>query len=111
MTPAEGQAENAAHDSGPGLAPESWPRLVIGAALRADPRRGGDVLLLPERIVRLSESATRIVRLCDGTRQVSTVIEELVAEYGAPEQIEREVNAFLLEVTRRGWVELHEAGL
>lgn len=63
------------------IAPGSVPSLAGRALLRHDPLRGEELILLPERVIRLNLTAEAIVRLCDGRRTVSTIARELEREY------------------------------
>ncbi|MFB4318968.1 pyrroloquinoline quinone biosynthesis peptide chaperone PqqD [Actinomadura sp. 21ATH] len=82
----------------------SWrPVLDRSVLLRYDRVRGTDLLLMPERAVRLSGSGGPILRLCDGTRTVTDIITELAQTYpGAP--LAAEVPAFLNRVRAHGWL-------
>jgi pyrroloquinoline quinone biosynthesis protein D len=47
----------------------SWkPKLTSMAVLRHDSSRNCELLLLPERVVTLNDSAAATLSLCDGTR-------------------------------------------
>lgn len=68
------------------------PRLARGCRLGQD-----GVLLMPEGILKLSETGLKIVQLCDGQRPLSRVIREIQADY-PPEQherIEADVRAYI----------------
>jgi PqqA peptide cyclase len=80
------------------------PRLARGTRIRADPRDGKDVLLSPERGLRLSETAAAVVALCDGTRTVSEIVDALMIRYGESQRIriEGDVIALLTELRARG---------
>ncbi|MFF5189098.1 pyrroloquinoline quinone biosynthesis peptide chaperone PqqD [Streptomyces sp. NPDC000345] len=71
--------------------------------LRHDPVRGADLLVLPERVVVLEGHAGQILGLCDGTRTVRGIVDELTARHpGAP--VATEVPAFLDRLRREGWL-------
>jgi pyrroloquinoline quinone biosynthesis protein D len=71
--------------------------------LRHDPRRGADLLLMPERVVVLEGQAAAVLRLCDGTRSAARVVAELQARFpGAP--VAADVPAFLGRVRDEGWL-------
>lgn len=59
------------------------PRLSRKARVRPDPRDGRPVLLSPERGLRLNETAAAILALCDGTRELDAIVDELAARHGA----------------------------
>lgn len=72
--------------------------------MRYDDVRGSHVLLLPERVVLLGESAHEILGLCEGTRTVDELVAELKRRY--PEaDLEADVRDFLAEAMRRKWLE------
>jgi pyrroloquinoline quinone biosynthesis protein D len=88
-------------------------RLAIAASarLRWDPIDARHVLLSPERGLALSETATEVVRLCDGTRTASDIVRVCVEKYseGDPAKIDADVRGVLSELrTRRLVVEKAE---
>ena len=56
------------------------PRLAKGVRLQIDSTTGKSVLLYPEGVVELNETAHEIVSRCDG-RTVGTIVCELAEEY------------------------------
>ncbi|WP_344548430.1 pyrroloquinoline quinone biosynthesis peptide chaperone PqqD [Actinomadura fulvescens] len=71
--------------------------------LRRDRTRGADILLMPERVVVLNETAARILRLCDGEHSVDDIVTELGQAFpGAP--VNAEVPTFLRQVMEAGWL-------
>ncbi|MEV4644721.1 pyrroloquinoline quinone biosynthesis peptide chaperone PqqD [Saccharopolyspora sp. NPDC049426] len=81
----------------------STPRLVPKAMLKRDKVRDADLLLLPERVVRLNTSGAAILRLCDGTRTVRELVDRLEEEFGATGLID-DVLTFLNDARDQGWV-------
>lgn len=61
------------------------------------------VLLYPEGMVKLNQSASEILLLCDGSRQVSEIISTLEAKFKV-ENLGQDVAAMLAEATRRNWL-------
>jgi pyrroloquinoline quinone biosynthesis protein D len=59
------------------------PRLAPGVRLHHDKTRNAWVLLCPERIIEAEGPASEILRRCDGTRTVTTIINELAAIFAA----------------------------
>ena len=59
------------------------PSLAPGTRLQVDPVTGEPVLLYPEGVLVLNETARHIVERCDGVRSVAAVIESLASEYEA----------------------------
>jgi pyrroloquinoline-quinone synthase len=69
-------------EAGAGRRAAAWyPRLARRAMLRRDDVRGVDVVLLPERVVRLNPTAAAVLRLCDGGRTVGDIVGELQTRY------------------------------
>ncbi len=61
------------------------------------------VLLYPEGIVKLNESAAEIIEACLGGCQVAVIIDELSARYGGQE-IKKDVLKFLEVAHAKGWI-------
>ena len=57
----------------------------------------GDVVLIPEGVLRLVGPGKKIVERCDGQRTVDDIVRELMAEFPSvePERIAAEVNTFI----------------
>lgn len=80
------------------------PKVAGRARMRYDKTRACQVLLLPERVVMLGESAAEILGLCDGRRRVAEIVAELKRRY--PEaDLEADVLEFLEEAVERKWLE------
>lgn len=85
------------------IEPGSRVRLAAKARLQRDRITGKPFLLYPERGLELSDSAARIVALCDGDRTIAAIVDELRAASGEPrERIESEVLSFLRALDDRG---------
>ncbi|MFJ3903735.1 pyrroloquinoline quinone biosynthesis peptide chaperone PqqD [Streptomyces sp. NPDC090025] len=82
----------------------SWrPALPASTLLRHDRVRDAELLLMPERVVVLEGSAARVLRLCDGSRAVDEIVDELSRSFpGAP--VAAEVPEFLARLRERGWL-------
>jgi len=74
----------------------SQPRLRPGCRLSASPQQG-DVLLIPEGVLRLAGTGRKIVERCDGQHTVEEIVRELEAEYPSvePKRIAQEVTSFV----------------
>jgi pyrroloquinoline quinone biosynthesis protein D len=80
------------------------PRLAPGVKLRADAKRG-TVLLGPERILELDETAQAIVAQFDGTKRVSEIASALAKEYDArADDIRADIEHLLKDLTAKGYV-------
>ncbi|MDX1668304.1 MAG: pyrroloquinoline quinone biosynthesis peptide chaperone PqqD [Limnobacter sp.] len=62
------------------------------------------VLLYPEGMVKLNQSASEILLLCDGTRTVQQIIDVLEDKFQTP-NLSSDITNMLEESTRRGWLE------
>ena len=82
------------------------PRLAAAAALRRDPIEGRSVVVLPERAVKLEESAREILELCDGERTADAVAAELHRRHPDEPELEADVHDFLAAMERLGVLEL-----
>jgi pyrroloquinoline quinone biosynthesis protein D len=61
------------------------------------------VLLYPEGMVKLNQSASEILLLCDGTRTVPEIVVALEAKFNA-QGLEPDVRSMLEEANRRNWL-------
>ncbi|HEX4772915.1 MAG TPA: pyrroloquinoline quinone biosynthesis peptide chaperone PqqD [Bryobacteraceae bacterium] len=67
----------------------------------------GDVLLIPEGVLRLQGPATRIVQSCDGSKTVAEIVATLLDQFPAADQarVSEETSAFLTKLAGRGAIE------
>lgn len=79
-------------------------RLAKRARFRWDETRETHVLLLPERVIMLSESAAEILELCDGNRGAQEIKAELKSRYPDAD-LDDDVTEFLEEAKARKWLE------
>ncbi|HEX2147440.1 MAG TPA: pyrroloquinoline quinone biosynthesis peptide chaperone PqqD [Pseudorhizobium sp.] len=85
----------------------SIPVLKHHVRLQYDPIRQAWALLSPERVFWPDETSLDILRLCDGKRSVTQILEKLASAYEAPsEEIAADVEAFLQEWSDRSLVTL-----
>jgi pyrroloquinoline quinone biosynthesis protein D len=90
----------------PTIAGSAQPRLARGVRLQTDSKTGNSVLLFPEGVLELNESAQDILTLCDG-RRVSKIIQALAEEYDVdPETLAADVRETLADLQRRKLIEL-----
>lgn len=81
----------------------SVPRLPAGVRLKNDAIRKQWVLLAPERMFVLDEIALEILRACDGSRNVDTIVDELASRFNAPRgTIFADVTALLQDFADKG---------
>ena len=79
------------------------PRLATEAMLKHDSVRDVELLLLPERVVLLSASGAAVLGLCDGSRTVQQMVDQLEQDFEAPD-LGNDVLSFLDDASGRGWV-------
>lgn len=72
--------------------------------LQWEPAQDAHVLLYPEGMVKLNQSAGEILKRCNGTRDIDALIADLQQAFNA-QDIENEVRSFVAEAARRGWLE------
>ncbi|HRJ52688.1 MAG TPA: pyrroloquinoline quinone biosynthesis peptide chaperone PqqD [Candidatus Thiothrix moscowensis] len=82
---------------------DAKPALAPGYRFQWEPVQGCHVLLYPEGMVQLNETAAAILSFCDGQRNILRVIADLENEYAA-EGLREDVLSFLAEAVERGWV-------
>jgi pyrroloquinoline quinone biosynthesis protein D len=79
------------------------PRIALGHRLQWEEAQGAWVLLYPEGMVKLNQSAGEILQRCDGERGIADIVQELETAFKV-QGIETQVNDMLQEGARRGWV-------
>jgi len=90
----------------PTVAGAAPPTLARGVRLQTDPKTGNSVLLFPEGVLELNETAQDILTLCDG-RTVSEIIQALAEEYDVDlEMLAADVREILADLQRRKLIEL-----
>ena len=95
---------------------DSIPRLAAKARLKFDKVREKHLLLLPEKVVVLNETAASILTLCDGIRTVHTITEKMRTSLQAGMEVvdsdklpdlnmmKADISEFLWEMADQGWV-------
>jgi pyrroloquinoline quinone biosynthesis protein D len=82
------------------------PRLARGVRLQTDSKTGNSVLLFPEGVLELNETAHEILTRCDG-RTLSEIIQELAKEYDIdPQMLAADVQETLADLRQRKLIEL-----
>ena len=82
------------------------PRLAKGARLQTDSTTRRSVLLFPEGIIELNETAHEILSRCDG-RRLSEIVHTLAEEYDADlEMVAADVRETLADLQRRQLIQL-----
>jgi len=73
-----------------------------------DTAQQGDVLLIPEGVLRLVGPGRKIVERCDGRHTLDDIVRDLKSEFPSvvPERIESEVGTFVERLNKKGVLEL-----
>ena len=61
------------------------------------------VLLYPEGMVKLNQSATEIIKRCDGERDTAAIIDDLESTFSVS-GLRADVEDFLRVANERGWI-------
>ena len=62
-----------------------------------------NVILYPEGMVELNDSSTEILKLCDGTRNLAQIVNELEQKFSTS-GLTNDINAFLEIALQNGWI-------
>ena len=90
----------------PEIADAAQPRLAKGVRLHSDSATGKSVLLFPEGVVELNETAHEILVRCDG-RTVTEIVQALADDYDADQAaIAIDVRETLAGLEQRKLIEL-----
>ena len=83
------------------------PRLASKARLRWDPVEKKQMVVFPEAALMLNDSATAILKLCDGERLVEQIVDALVEQFTGADRsvIANEVTVLLTRLHTRGLLE------
>ena len=85
------------------LAGSVVPRVGTGFRLQWEPAQQAHVLLYPEGMVKLNQSAGEILKRCDGERDVAAIVHDLEAAFST-QGLEKDVLAFLAIAAQQRWV-------
>jgi len=90
----------------PAIAGTAQPKLARGVRLQTDSKTGNSVLLFPEGVLELNETAQDIVSRCDG-RTMGEIVRTLAEEYDVdPKMLGADVRETLGDLLRRKLIEL-----
>jgi pyrroloquinoline quinone biosynthesis protein D len=86
---------------------DARPRIASKARLMWDKVGERHMLVFPEASLVLNDSATAILKLCDGERQIEQIVDELVAQFPGADRsvIANEATALLTRLQMRGLLE------
>jgi pyrroloquinoline quinone biosynthesis protein D len=81
----------------------SVPRIGAGFRLQWEPAQNAHVLLYPEGMVKLNQSAGEILKRCDGKTSVAAIVADLEAAFNA-QGLELDVIAFCEVASQQKWL-------
>ena len=79
------------------------PRLSKLFRLQWEPAQQCHVLLYPEGMVKLNQSAAEILKRCDGARDIDAIVADLEVVFNATE-LRADVESLLKAANERGWI-------
>jgi pyrroloquinoline quinone biosynthesis protein D len=79
------------------------PKLARLFRMQWEEAQGAYVLLYPEGMVKLNQSAGEILKRCDGERDVQAIIDDIEQTFNAT-GLEKDVTGFIEIATERGWI-------
>ena len=85
------------------LSTASQPRIGNGFRFQWEPAQNCHVLLYPEGMVKLNQSAGEILKRCDGQREVAAIVADLEATFSTTGLVD-DVLAFLEMARQQKWV-------
>ena len=83
--------------------PQTVPRIGHGFRLQWEPAQSCHVLLYPEGMVKLNQSAGEILKRCDGARSAAEIVTDLESAF-ATTGLERDVLAFIDIASEQRWL-------
>lgn len=85
----------------------SKPAIGAGFRLQWEPAQEKHVLLYPEGMVQLNQSAGEILKRCDGARTLAEIVADLEQTFGRT-GLSDDVVAFINIAVERGWLQIPE---
>lgn len=82
---------------------DAHPALAPGYRFQWEAAQEAYVLLYPEGMVTLNESAAEVLRRCDGERTVRGLLDDLHQAFPGVE-LDDDVQEFLVQARERGWI-------
>ncbi|MEH7238585.1 pyrroloquinoline quinone biosynthesis peptide chaperone PqqD [Bacillus sp. JJ1562] len=91
-----------------------FPKLAQKGRLKFDKVREKHLLLLPEKVVVLNETAASILALCDGNESILTITEKMRSSLESEnkpdlEMMKADITKFILKMVDEGWVVMEDA--
>jgi len=77
-----------------------------GYRFQFEPAQNGFVILYPEGMIKLNESAGAIGQYIDGQQNVSAIIAQLKQKFGDIAEIDQDVVDYMLVAKQQHWIDL-----
>lgn len=84
------------------------PRINRLFRFQWEPAQQAHVLLYPEGMVKLNQSAGEILKRCDGIKSVAEIVADLEAAFNAS-NLAADVDAFLIMADAQNWITWSES--
>ena len=84
------------------------PRINRLFRFQWEPAQQAHVLLYPEGMVKLNQSAGEILKRCDGSKSVAEIVADLEAAFNAS-KLAADVDAFLSMADAQNWIDWNES--
>ena len=88
------------------ILPPSVPSIRRGFRLQFEPAQGCHVLLYPEGMIKLNDSAALIGGLIDGERDVAAIIAELDKQFPGVPELGDDIEQFMEVARAEHWITL-----
>jgi pyrroloquinoline quinone biosynthesis protein D len=82
----------------------SVPRLRPGFRFQWEPAQNAHVLLYPDGMVRLNESAGAVLKEIDGERTVAAIVAVLEQQFPDAGSLQTDVSDFLSDAEQKHWI-------
>ncbi len=86
---------------------EQVPKLRRGFRLQWEPAQNCHVLLYPEGMIKLNESAGEILKQVNGEHSVGQIIASLSAQFPDVPGLDEDILTFMEVANAQFWIELH----
>ena len=80
------------------------PTLAPGFRFQWEEAQGCYVILYPEGMVKMNQSAGEILRRCDGSKTVGIIIQDLNQQFPDVDDLRADVHKFLEVAYDHGWI-------
>lgn len=83
---------------------EARPRLAAGHRFQWEPAQNCHVLLFPEGMIKLNDSASAVLKYCGDSLTVAQIVRRLESDFPGAD-LQADVIEFLEDAHERGWLD------